>query len=138
MASKMIFVNLPVDDLDRSKRFYEALGWTVNRNFTDDNAACVVVDDNICLMLLIKPFFETFTRRPIADTIGTTGSIYALSLGSAREVDDLTCAALGAGGTEEIDADKRAQERQVGMYGRTFVDPDGHHWEPFWMNYPRN
>ncbi|RDI47254.1 VOC family protein [Nocardia mexicana] len=136
MASKMIFLNLPVTDLERSKRFYEALGWKVNQDFTDDNAACVVVDDNICLMLLVPPFFETFSKRPIADTVGAIGSLYALSLGSAQEVDDLTDAAVAAGGTEEVSADKRAQEAQVGMHGRTFIDPDGHQWEPFYMAHP--
>ncbi|MFF3574389.1 VOC family protein [Nocardia jiangxiensis] len=136
MASKMIFVNLPVDDLERSKSFYAALGWTVNQEFTDDNAACVVIDDNICLMLLIKPFFETFTRRPLAETTASVGSIYALALGSAQEVDDLTGAALRAGAAEEVNVDKRAQEREVGMYGRTFADPDGHQWEPFCMAVP--
>ncbi|WP_024800817.1 VOC family protein [Nocardia sp. BMG51109] len=136
MASKMIFLNLPVADLERSRNFYESLGWKVNQEFTDDNAACVVVDDNICLMLLVKPFFRTFTERPIADTAAATGSLYALSLSSAREVDELTTAALAAGGTEEINVDKRAQEAQVGMHGRTFIDPDGHHWEPFHMAYP--
>ncbi|RDI66196.1 VOC family protein [Nocardia pseudobrasiliensis] len=135
MASKMIFLNLPVDDLERSKRFYETLGWKVNPAFTDENAACVVVDDNICLMLLVKPFFSTFTERPIAETDATTGSLYALALGSAREVDELTAAAVRAGGTELVNEDKRAQEAAVGMHGRAFRDPDGHHWEPFWMNY---
>ena len=138
MASKMIFVNLPVADLERSKSFYEALGWKVNQEFTDDNAACVVIDDNICVMLLIEPFFETFTQRPLADTIVTIGSIYALALGGTREVDDLTAAAIRAGGTEEINPDKRALEREVGMYSRTFIDPDGHQWESFWMDHPAN
>ncbi|WP_280266446.1 VOC family protein [Nocardia wallacei] len=136
MASKMIFLNLPVADLERSRKFYEALGWTVNQDFTDDNAACVVIDDNICLMLLVQSFFETFTKRPVADTVATVGSVYALSLSSAEEVDDLTAAALAAGGTEEFSEDKRAQEAQVGMHGRTFIDPDGHHWEPFHMAHP--
>ncbi|GAB2716103.1 VOC family protein [Nocardia thraciensis] len=136
MASKMIFLNLPVADLERSKKFYEALGWKVNQDFTDDNAACVVIDDNICVMLLVPSFFETFTKRPIADTVTTIGSLYALSLGSAQEVDDLTAAAVGAGGTEEVNADKRAQEAQVGMHGRTFIDPDGHQWELFYMAAP--
>ncbi|WP_280360635.1 VOC family protein [Nocardia wallacei] len=136
MASKMIFLNLPVNDLDRSKSFYESLGWKVNQEFTDDNAACVVVDDNICLMLLAKPFFQTFTSRPIADTVAATGSVYALSLGSTQEVDALASAALAAGATEEVDEAKRAQEAQVGMHGRSFIDPDGHHWEPFCMAYP--
>ncbi|MEU8897812.1 VOC family protein [Nocardia sp. NPDC048505] len=135
MSSKMIFINLPVDDLNRSKTFYEALGWTVNADFTDENAACIVVDDNICLMLLTKNFFTTFTKRPIADTVTATAAAYALALGSAEEVDALTRAALGAGGTEEVNADKRAEEAQVGMHGRTFIDPDGHQWEPFYMAY---
>ncbi|WP_067858691.1 VOC family protein [Nocardia shimofusensis] len=136
MSSKMIFVNLPVGDLTRSKDFYQGLGWKLNEDFTDDNAACIVVDDNICLMLLTREYFQTFTRRPVAETTAATGAAYALSLGSAAEVDALTEAALAAGGTEEINEDKRAQEAEVGMHGRTFLDPDGHQWEPFWMDYP--
>ncbi|MQY19451.1 VOC family protein [Nocardia macrotermitis] len=136
MPSKMIFVNLPVDDLDRSKRFYETLGWKIDQQFTDDNAACVLIDDNICVMLLIRRFFETFIQRPVADTVIITGSLYALALPSRQEVDDLLTAALRAGATEEINPDKRAQERAVGMYSRTFIDLDGHQWEPFHMAYP--
>ncbi|WP_327112066.1 glyoxalase/bleomycin resistance/extradiol dioxygenase family protein [Nocardia sp. NBC_01730] len=136
MSSKMIFVNLPVADLNRSKAFYEALGWKVNQEFTDDNAACIVVDDNICLMLLTRDFFTTFSKRPVADTKAAINAAYALALGSAEEVDNLTAAALAAGATEEVNEDKRAQEAQVGMHGRTFIDPDGHQWEPFWMDYP--
>ncbi|MFF0493304.1 VOC family protein [Nocardia sp. NPDC003482] len=133
MATKMIFLNLPVDDLERSMTFYETLGWKVNQDFSDENAACVVVDDNICLMLLVKPFFTTFTDRPIADAGTTTAATYALALGSPEAVDQLTAAALRAGGTELVNEDKRAQEAAVGMHGRAFRDPDGHHWEPFHM-----
>lgn len=136
MSSKMIFVNLPVADLPRSKDFYRGLGWTLNDDFTDADAGCVVVDDNICLMLLTRQYFQTITRRPVAETAMATGATYALSLGSAAEVDALADAALAAGGTEEIDEVKRAQEAAVGMHGRTFLDPDGHQWEPFWMDYP--
>ncbi|MFE3189070.1 VOC family protein [Nocardia sp. NPDC059240] len=136
MPTKMIFLNLPVADLDRSKRFYEALGWKVNQDFTDGNAACIVVDDNICLMLLTHEFFTTFSSRPLADTRAAVGGLYALSLASAQEVDELAEAALRAGGTEEVNPDKRAQEAEVGMHGRTFLDPDGHQWEPFYMAYP--
>ncbi|TLF82687.1 VOC family protein [Nocardia cyriacigeorgica] len=136
MSSKMIFINLPVTDLERSKSFYEALGWKVNQDFTDQNAACIVIDDNICLMLLTREYFATFTKRPIADTAATAAAGYALSLGSAQEVDQLTNAAVAAGGREEVNEDKRAQEAEVGMHGRTFLDPDGHQWEPFWMDYP--
>ncbi|WP_330251896.1 glyoxalase/bleomycin resistance/extradiol dioxygenase family protein [Nocardia sp. NBC_00565] len=136
MPSKMIFINLPVADLGRSKNFYQAIGWKVNQDFTDENAACIVIDDNICAMLLTKDFFTTFTKRPIADTVSEISSAYALSLASAQEVDALTEAALAAGATEEVNEDRRAEEAQVGMFGRTFIDPDGHQWEPFWMNYP--
>ncbi|WP_054816586.1 VOC family protein [Nocardia arizonensis] len=134
MSSKMIFINLPVADLNRSRDFYETLGWKIAQGVTDDNAACVVVDDNICLMLLTREFFSTFAGRPIARTTETACAFYALSLASAAEVDHLTEAALSAGATEEFDADKRAQEARVGMHGRTFIDLDGHQWEPFSMN----
>lgn len=136
MSSKMIFINLPVSDLNRSKAFYEALGWKVNQDFTDDNAACIVVDDNICLMLLTREFFSTFSKRPVADTGAVISATYALSLGSREEVDALAAAALAAGATEEVNPDKAAQEAEVGMHGRNFIDPDGHQWEPFWMAYP--
>ncbi|MEV6772802.1 VOC family protein [Nocardia sp. NPDC051030] len=136
MASKMIFINLPVSDLERSKNFYESIGWKVNQDFTDGNAACIVVDDNICLMLLTKDFFTTFSTRPLGDSVGTVNGLYAISLGSAAEVDALTDAAVLAGATEEVNADKRAQEAEVGMHGRTFIDLDGHQWEPFYMAYP--
>lgn len=135
MTSRMIFLNLPVAELNRSKDFYEALGWKVNQEFTDDNAACIVIDDNICIMLLTKQFFTTFCQRKVADTGEKVGATYGLALTSAAEVDALATAALAAGGTEEINADKRAQEEQVGMYSRSFLDPDGHQWEPFWMDY---
>ncbi|KAA8886785.1 glyoxalase/bleomycin resistance/extradiol dioxygenase family protein [Nocardia colli] len=135
MTSRMIFLNLPVAELNRSKDFYEALGWKVNQEFTDDNAACIVIDDNICVMLLTTQFFTTFCQRKVADTGEKVGATYGLALTSAAEVDALATAALAAGGTEEINADKRAQEEQVGMYSRSFLDPDGHQWEPFWMDY---
>lgn len=136
MASKMIFINLPVVDLERSRNFYEALGWKVNPDFTDSNAACIVVDDNICLMLLTHAFFGNFSKRALADTVGTVSAAYALSLGSREEVDALVETALRSGGTEEADDSRREQEAEAGMYGRTFIDPDGHQWEPFYMNYP--
>ncbi|MFI6043018.1 VOC family protein [Nocardia sp. NPDC051321] len=136
MTSRMIFLNLPVAELNRSKNFYEALGWKVNQEFCDDDAACIVIDDNICLMLLTRGYFTTFSKRQVADTTEKIGATYGLALTSVAEVDALASAALAAGGTEEISEDKRSQEEQVGMYSRTFLDPDGHQWEPFWMDYP--
>lgn len=136
MARKMIFLNLPVARLDDAKNFYGALGWTVNPEFTDENAACVVVDDNICLMLLAKDFYTTFAERPIADTGTYSAAAYALALRTREEVDELTEAAIEAGGVEESGGqDRRVQEAEVGMYGRTFLDLDGHQWEPFYMPY---
>lgn len=136
MSATMIFINLPVTDLARSKSFYEALGWKVNPEFTDENASCVVVDDTIYLMLLTREYFATFSKRPIADTSAATGAAYALALGSGAEVDQFTEKALAAGATEQVDDTKRAEEAEVGMHGRTFLDPDGHQWEPFWMEQP--
>ncbi|MCX4093438.1 VOC family protein [Nocardia sp. alder85J] len=133
MPSTMIFLNLPVADLERSKIFYERLGWKIDQEFTDDAAACVVIDDNISVMLLSQHFFHNFTQRPRAITTATVGAVYALALGSPHQVDALVAAAVAAGGIEELYPDRRAQERAVGMYGRTFLDPDGHQWEPFWM-----
>jgi predicted lactoylglutathione lyase len=138
MASKMIFLNLPVADLGAAKDFYRALGWGINAEFTDENAACVVVDDNICLMLLTKDFYTTFAERPIADTGAYSAAAYALALPTREAVDELTDAALEAGGVEETSKhDRRVQEAEVGMYGRTFLDRDGHQWEPFYMPYPQ-
>lgn len=138
MATKMIFLNLPVADLVAAKSFYEALGWGINPEFTDENAACVVVDDNICLMLLTKAFYTTFAERPIADTAAYSAAAYALALPTREAVDELTEAAVKAGGAEERSRqDRRAQEAEIGMHGRTFIDLDGHQWEPFYMPYPQ-
>lgn len=137
MAGKMIFLNLPVSNLDRSKSFYEALGWTINSDFTDENASCVVIDDNICLMLLSEDHYRTFTERPIGDNANHSHAIYALALESREAVDELAEAAIKAGGAEEPGpASRNEQEAEVGMHSRTFADPDGHQWEPFYMDYP--
>ncbi|GAA5044701.1 VOC family protein [Nocardia callitridis] len=132
----MIFLNLPVRDVSRSRIFYEALGWQVSQEFSDDEAACIVIDENICAMLLTREYFATYGARPVTDTRDTVNAVYGLALASAREVDALTTAALAAGATEEVDEAKRAQERRVGMHSRTFLDPDGHQWEPFCMGNP--
>nr|WP_277605594.1 VOC family protein [Glycomyces sp. L485] len=133
----MIFLNLPVNDLQRSKEFYVSLGWSINEDFTDEKASCVVIDDNICLMLLTKEFYKTFSERPIADTAAYSAAAYAVALPSREAVDEITEAALKAGGAEETaKSERRGQEAEVGMYGRTFLDIDGHQWEPFYMPNP--
>ncbi|ARF72418.1 VOC family protein [Kitasatospora albolonga] len=127
--AQMIFVNLPVKDLEVSKGFFEKLGYSINPQFTDDKAACVVISDTIFAMLLTEPRFKDFTKKDIADASGTTEVILALSADSREKVDELADAALAAGGSP-------ANEPQdLGfMYGRSFQDPDHHIWEVIWMD----
>jgi predicted lactoylglutathione lyase len=123
-APKMIFVNLPVRDLDATKAFFAALGFTFNPQFTDHNAACMVVSDSIFVMLLVEPFFEGFTNKPLCDARSRTEVITCLSADSRAEVDWLVDAALAAGASEPM------QARDLGfMYQRGFQDLDGHLWE---------
>ncbi|MBA8991200.1 hypothetical protein FHW23_002465 [Curtobacterium pusillum] len=124
----MVFINLPVDDLERSKAFYEALGYSINPAFTDDTAACVVVSDTIFVMVLTKPKFAEFTDKTIADpsSIEVINSLSAPSKDDVRRVVDV---AVAAGGTED------RPETDLGfMYQRSFTDPDGHRWEYVWMD----
>jgi len=129
--SRMIFVNLPIDDLERSKRFYEAIGARNEPKFSNEAAAMMVLSDTISVMLLTKPFYSTFTSKPIADARNSSSVLLALSCDSAAEVDQLVEAAAANGGK----ADPGPKQDMDGMmYGRSFEDPDGHHWEPMWMN----
>jgi uncharacterized protein len=129
-ASKMIFVNLPVEDLGRSKAFYEALGFRNEPKFTNDAAAAMVVSDAIVVMLLTKPFYSTFTSKPIADAHGSSEVLLCISCDNPAEVDRITDAAASNGGRADV-----APKRDMGfMYGRSFEDPDGHIWEPMWMD----
>lgn len=127
--STKIFVNLPVKDLARSVAFFTGAGFTFNPQFTDDNATCMVISDDIYAMLLVEPFFRTFTEKSIADTATTTEAIVALGLDSKEQVDRIADAAVAGGGAEA----KRAQDESP-MYTRSFFDLDGHHWELFWMD----
>lgn len=125
----MIFVNLPVEDLERPKAFYTALGYSLNPQFTDENAACVVISDTIFAMLLVKPFFSNFTTKPIADTATSVAAINSLSADSRAAVDELADRALAAGGTQTN------EPQEMGfMYSRSFQDPDGNMWETLWMD----
>lgn len=126
---QMIFVNLPVSDLARSIRFYEALGWRTEPRFTDDQAACIVISDTIFLMLLTHPRFDHFATLPRADTMTSTAALIALSRDSRAAVDAITEAALAQGGTEP-----KPPLDYGFMYGRTFHDPDGNVFEPMWMD----
>src|SRR5262245_33510222 len=128
-ASRKLFVNLAVEDLARSKRFFSSLGFEFDARFTDDKAACLVIGPDVAVMLLSRPFFRTFTSRDVCDTRTHTEALLAITCRSRAEVDDLSRKAIAAGGksaTEPVD--------HGFMYTKAFYDPDGHHWEPFWMD----
>lgn len=124
-----IFVNLPVKDLDKSVQFFTKLGYSFDQNFTDENATCMVIGEDILVMLLVEPFFQTFTKKEIADATKTTEVLLALSADSREQVDELVDNAFAAGATEANDAND-----QGFMYGRSFADLDGHIWEVMWMD----
>ena len=126
---RKIFVNLPIKDMKRSQEFFKALGFTFNPQFTNEQGACMVVSDSIYVMLLVEPFFQTFTKKRIADTRETTEVLVCLSCESRAEVDELVKKALAAGGT----APRPPQDHGF-MYGHGFEDPDGHVWELVWMD----
>ncbi|MBD9729100.1 VOC family protein [Streptomyces caniscabiei] len=129
MYQQMIFVNLPVNDLDASKKFFTELGYALNPQFSDDNAASVVISDTIVAMLLTKPFYATFTKKEIADATKASQVLLCLSAESRAKVDELVEKAVAAGGT----ASEKVQEMDF-MYGRAFDDLDGHTWEVVWMD----
>ncbi len=116
-------------DLKKSISFYQSLGWTVNPQFTDETAACIVITNDIYVMLLTYTKFKEFTPRTISDAFQYTEVINALSYDSKDEVNALMEQAIFHGGTEIRDP------QDFGfMYGRAFGDPDGHIWEVFWMD----
>ena len=123
-TSRKIFVNLPVRDLKKTMAFFSALGFSFNRQFTDDKAACMVVNDSIHVMLLTREFFGTFVSKPVADTRAVVGAINCMSLDSREAVDAIHDKAVKAGATSAGDAQDHGF-----MYLRAFEDLDGHHWE---------
>ncbi|WKX71403.1 VOC family protein [Streptomyces sp. XD-27] len=127
--STKIFVNLPVKDLDKSIGFFEQLGYSFNPQFTDEKGACMVISDDIYAMLLVEPFFKSFTDKEIVDTSKGAEAIVALGVESRERVDELADKALAAGGKPS----KEPMDEGF-MYGRSFQDLDGHLWEVFWMD----
>lgn len=128
--NKQIFVNLPVKDLNKSKAFFSALGYTFNPQFTNENAACMVISENsIYAMLLTEEFFKTFINKQIAKAQEVTEVLTCLSCESREEVDDLVAKALAAGGTVP-----RTPQDHGFMYAHGFEDLDGHIWELAYMS----
>lgn len=127
MSINQIYVNLPVADVARSTAFYEALGFTKNPDFSDENTSCIVFGENIFAMIMTKEKLQGFTRYDVAD--GGVRVINALGADSREGVDRVADAALAAGGTESNETQDYGW-----MYNRAFADPDGHHWEVAYMD----
>ncbi|HYH37302.1 MAG TPA: VOC family protein [Azospirillum sp.] len=128
--SKLIFVNLPVSDLERANAFYEAIGAVKNPQFSDSTATCMVFSETIHAMLLTHDKFRQFTPKPISDARTSTEVLICISADSREDVDSLVTRAAGAGGR----ADPGPKQDYGFMYGRSFEDPDGHIWEIMWMD----
>jgi predicted lactoylglutathione lyase len=124
-----IFVNLPVKDLNKTIEFFTKLGFKFNPQFTDVNATCMIVGDDIFVMLLVEKFFKTFTKNEICDASKNTEVIVALSIESREKVDQVINKAIEAGGRES-----REPQDDGWMYGRSFEDIDGHLWEIIYMD----
>jgi hypothetical protein len=127
--SRKIFVNLPIRDMRKSQDFFRALGFSFNPQFTNEQGACMVIAEDIFAMLLVEPFFQTFTKKPIADARSSTEVLVCLSCESRAEVDELVRKALAAGGS----APNAVQDHGF-MYAHGFEDLDGHQWELVWMD----
>ena len=124
-----LFVNIPVGDLQRSIEFFEALGFSFNPQFTDASATCMLVGEDAYFMLMVRDRFATFSKRPTGNSQEQTSAIFALSVNSRAEVDEMAKKAVEAGGSKALDAQDHGF-----MYVQSFYDLDGHHWEVFWMD----
>jgi predicted lactoylglutathione lyase len=128
-AGRMLFVNMPVADLARSKAFFAGLGFGYDPRFTDDTAACMLVGEHAFVMLLRRERFAEFAKLPIADPTTHTSALFCFSVSSREEVDTVSAAALAAGGSEADGAEDLGF-----MYTRSFYDLDGHGWQVMWMD----
>jgi predicted lactoylglutathione lyase len=126
---RLLFLNLPVADLKASIAFFTHLGFTFDPRFTDDGATCMVVSDQAYVMLLQRDRFADFTAKPVADATHATEALVCVSAADRAGVDAFADAALAAGATHAKDPMDHGF-----MYGRSFFDLDGHHWEVMWMD----
>jgi predicted lactoylglutathione lyase len=127
--ARQLFLNLPVRDLEKSKAFFSGLGFTFNPQFTDENAACMVIGGDSFAMLLVEPYFRSFTPRALCDTATHGEALFAVSCASRDEVVRLVDKALATGGRPA-----HPDKDHGFMFVRTFYDLDGHHWEFLWMD----
>ncbi|MEC0239945.1 VOC family protein [Paenibacillus dokdonensis] len=123
------YINLPVKDLNRAKKFFSSIGFEFNTQFSDDNSASMVINDNTFVQLLVESYFQTFINKPVADVTSAAGGIIALSADSRKHVDELADKALSAGGKQS----KEPTDHGF-MYVRSFEDLDGHLWEIAYMD----
>ena len=123
------FVNLPAKDLNKTIEFFTKLGFKFNPQFTDENATCMIVGEDIFVMLLVEKFFKTFTKKEICDTSKNTEVIVALSVEGREKVDQMINKAIEAGGRES-----REPQDHGWMHGRSFEDINGHIWEIIYMD----
>lgn len=128
--SRKFFINLPVRDLQRSIDFFTKLGFCFNPQFTDENATCMIISEEAYVMLLVERRFKDFTRKELCDTATHVEGLFSLSCTSRAEVDELVQKALDAGGQPAMPPIDYGF-----MYGWSFFDPDGHHWEVFYMDF---
>src|SRR5688572_16074460 len=123
MATK-VFINLPVKNLDKSKKFFEGLGYEFNLQFSDEKAACMIISETIHAMLLKEDYFQTFTKKEVSDARKSTEVLIALDAASKEEVQEIISKAKNLGATIYSDAADHGW-----MYQHSFADLDGHQWE---------
>ena len=130
--TKQLWINLPVKDLQQSKAFFEALGFSFNTKYgnTDHSASLLIGEKNIVVMLFTEPLFESFTRRKIADTATGTEVLFSIDAESREEVDEIAVKVVAAGGALFA----QPAEQQGWLYGCGFADPDGHRWNVLFMD----
>src|SRR4051794_6861863 len=126
---RMLFVNIPVADLERSKAFFAKLGFSYNPMFTDETAACMLVGEHAFVMLLSRDKFAEFSKLPVGDPTTHALALFSFSVSSREEVDAVSAAALAAGATEADEAEDHGF-----MYSRSFFDLDNHGWQVMWMD----
>jgi predicted lactoylglutathione lyase len=127
--SRKLFVNIGVADLDRSVEFFTKLGFEFDPRFTDETATCMLVGEDAFFMLLTREKLDGFRVKPYADPAEGSQALFAITAESREAVDRLVDEALRAGGSPAGEAQDHGF-----MYERAFLDPDGHHWEVFWMD----